>query len=385
MSESSISSAHVSVAPEWRPETVTVQAGRPERVAGAAMNPAITLSTTYVHDTERAYGRDGNDGWAAFETAVGALDGGHAVAFSSGLAAATAIADLVPTGGVVVLPGAAYYGVTNLMRRLEAHGRVRVVAVDAGDTDAVIAASRGADLVWLESIANPTMLVADVPAIVEGARANGAMTVVDATFATPLRQRPLAMGADIVMHSATKLIGGHDDALLGIAVCRAPEVAARLSAYRHDFGSVPGGLEPFLALRGLRTLAVRLDKAEANATELAQRLAAHPRVSGVNYPGLVSSPQYELARRVLPEGCGNMLSFELDCTPEQTDEILQGLTLMTHATSLGGVETVIERRTRWDAEIAAGVPMTLCRASIGIEHVEDLWADLVGSIRRVLG
>lgn len=375
----------VAINPVWRPLTVTVQAGRPARTSGAPMNPPITLSSTYVHDTEKAYGRDGNDGWGAFEAAMGTLDGGFAVSYASGLAAATSIADLVPTGGTIVLPKAAYYGVTNIFARMEAHGRLKVRAVDAGNAEEVIAAAEGADVVWVESIANPTMVVADIPAIVEGVRDLGVLTVVDVTFATPLRQRPLALGADIVFHSATKLIGGHSDLLLGVAVCKSEDHAQFLATHRHDHGSVPGGIEAFLALRGLRSLAVRLDRAESNAAELARRLNTHESVTRVNYPGLSGDPQHEKASRVLPNGCGNMLSFELDATPEQSDEILSGLALLTHATSLGGVETAIERRTRWEAEVAAGVPMTLCRVSVGIEDVEDLWEDLNAAIRRVLG
>ncbi|MDL9980442.1 trans-sulfuration enzyme family protein [Microbacterium sp. ASV49] len=374
----------VAVAPAWRPDTITVQAGRPARTPGAPMNSPIALSSTYVHDAEKAYGRDGNDGWGAFEAAMGALDGGRAVAFASGLAAATAIADLVPTGGIIVLPTAAYYGVTNIFSRMQAHGRLTVRTVDPGDADAVLAAAEGADMVWIESIANPTMVVADIPVIAAGARERGAFTVVDATFATPLRQRPLALGADIVLHSATKLIAGHSDLLLGVAVTSSNAHADFLAAHRHDHGAIPGGLETFLALRGLRTLDVRLERAEANAAELARRLEAHPRVTRVNYPGLPGDPQHEKALRVLPGGCGNMLSFEIDATPEQTDEILSGLALITHATSLGGVETLIERRTRWAAEEAAGVPMTLCRLSAGIENIEDLWTDVNESIHRVI-
>lgn len=385
MTQASMYPPMIPLVPEWSLETIAVQAGRPARAEGASTNPPIVLSTTYMHDTARAYGRDGNDGWGAIEDALGVLEGGTALAFASGLAAVNSIADLVPAGGIVVLPSAAYYGVTNLFARAEANGRLTVRTVDAADTAAVIAAAEGADMVWMESIANPTMLVSDVPAIIEGAHKHGALTVVDATFATPLRQKPLTWGADIVLHSATKLIGGHNDCLLGIAICRSQEHAGYLAIHRHDHGAVPGGIEPFLALRGLRTLPLRLDKAESNAAELATRLSTHPHVSRVNYPGLPDSPQRELAARVLPDGCGNMLSFELTGTPEQTDEILQSLRLLAHATSLGGVETLIERRTRWEPEVAAGIPMTLCRVAVGIENVEDLWADLDGSIRRVHG
>lgn len=375
----------VPVDPSWGPDSVVVQAGRPERTAGAPMNPPVTLSSTYVHDTDRAYGRDGNDGWIALEAALGQLDGGRAVVFASGLAAATSIADLVPVGGTIVLPSSAYYGVAHLFARLADQGRLAVRTVDAGDAAAVLAAAEGADVVWIESIANPTMVVSDVAAIAEGSKRRGALTVVDATFATPLRQRPLELGADIVLHSASKIIGGHSDLPLGAAICASEEHAQRLAAHRHDHGSIPGALETFLTVRGLRSLDVRLERAESNATELARRLEGHPRVTRVNRPDLPDSPERARAERALPRGCGNMLSFELDATPEQTDEILAGLSLLTHATSLGGVETAIERRTRWAAEEAAGVPMTLCRVSVGIEGIDDLWADLQASIRRVLG
>jgi len=283
--------------PGWRADTVAVQAGRPARVPGAPMNAPIILSSTYVQDASVEYGRDGNAGWGAFETALGALEGGRTVTFASGLAAATAIADLVPVGGTVVLATVAYFGVRNILSKLEASGRLHVRPAPPDDTDAILAAVDGADMVWVESIANPLIVVADVPAIAARARELGALTVVDATFATPLRQRPLELGADLVLHSATKLIGGHSDLLMGAVVCRDDAHADRLTTFRHDHGAVPGGLEAFLALRGLRTLAVRLDRAEASAAELARRLASHPNVGQVHYPGLPGDPQHERALR----------------------------------------------------------------------------------------
>lgn len=192
------------------------------------------------------------------------------------------------------------------------------------------------------------------------------------------------MGADIVLHSATKFIGGHSDLLLGAAVCRDAAHADAIAAFRHDHGSIPGGLEAFLALRGLRTLAVRLDRAEASAAELAGRLAAHPNVAAVHYPGLPSDPEHGRARRVLPNGCGAMLSFEPAGSVQQTDEFLGRLRLVAHATSLGGVESLIERRARYAGD-AAIVGPTLCRMSVGIENVADLWADLDGALRAAFG
>jgi cystathionine gamma-synthase len=374
--------AHLDLDQAWSADTVAVQAGRPPRVPGAPMNEPITLSSTYVHDAGLEYGRDGNQTWGALESALGALDGGRAVTFASGLAAATAIAALVPAGGTVVLPSVAYFGVRNIFGRMQADGRVNLRMVAADDTDAVLAAADGADMVWVESIANPLIVVADVPAIAAGARERGAITVVDATFATPLRQRPLELGADIVLHSATKLIAGHSDLLLGAAVCRAATHADALTTYRHDHGSVPGAFDAFLALRGLRTLAVRLDRAEASAGELARRLAANPHIARVDYPGLPADPQHERASRVLPNGCGPMLSFDVGGTADQTEAFLARLRLLTHATSLGGVESLIERRARYAGD-ASIVGPTLCRLSVGIENVEDLWADLDSALRHV--
>jgi cystathionine gamma-synthase len=375
----------VPVSPEWRDDSVAVQSGRPERVAGAPMSRAITLSSTYVHDAAVGYGRDGSETWGALEKALGDLDGGHAITFSSGLAAATAITSLIPKGGVVVIPNAAYYGVKQIFGALENQGVLTVRLVDGDKTEEVVKACEGAAMVWMESIANPTLVVADIPTIAAAAKKAGAISVVDATFATPVRQKPLSMGADIVLQSATKFIGGHSDLLLGAVITKSADYAVKMAAYRHDFGSVPGSLESFLALRGLRTLSVRVDRSESNAVELAKRLKAHPKVTKVNYPSLEGDSQNEKAKRVLPNGCGAMVSFELDGKPEQIDQLLSGLKLISHATSLGGVESLIERRTRYLVEAEAGVPMTLCRFSVGIENVEDIWADLDGAIKKVLG
>ena len=373
----------LAIDPRWSAVTVAVQAGRPPRDAGAPMNRPISMSSTYVHDAALEYGRDGSATYGALEAALGSLEGGTAVTFATGLAAATAIADLVPPGGTVVLSSVTYYGVRRIFERLAAGGRLHVRMAPADDTAALLDAADGADMVWVESIANPLLVVADVPAIAAGARERGAVTVVDATFATPLRQRPLELGADVVLHSATKFIGGHSDLLLGAVVCKAETHAEAVAAFRHDHGSIPGALEAFLALRGLRTLGVRLDRAEASAAELARRLASHPLVSAVHYPGLPGDTEHERAARVLPRGCGPMLSFEVAGSVEQTEAFLGRLRLFAHATSLGGVESLIERRARYAGD-AAVVGPTLCRASVGLEDVEDLWTDLDASLRAAI-
>jgi cystathionine gamma-synthase len=367
---------NVPIEKDWSEETVVVQAGRPERAPTASMNGSITLSSTYIHPAPVGYGRDGNEGWAALENAIGELDGGISISFASGLAAASAIAELIPAGGALVLPKAAYYGVKNIFDILSKRGQVELRLVDGSNTDEVLKNIPGASMVWMESIANPTLVVSDIPTIAAAAKKYGAISVVDATFATPVRQRPLDLGADIVLHSVTKALSGHSDLLLGAVVCKREEHANVIDAYRHDRGATPGSLEAYLALRGLRTLAIRIDKSEANAAELAQRLNSHPKVKRVYYPGLKDDPNYEIAKRVLPKGCGSMVSFEIDATPTKVDEMLGNLKLIAHTTSLGGVSSSIERRTRWPAEEAAGVPMTLCRFSVGIENIEDIWNDL---------
>lgn len=376
MFEKSAYPKNVPIEKDWSEETVVVQAGRPERAPTASMNGSITLSSTYIHPAPVGYGRDGNEGWAALENAIGELDGGIAISFASGLAAASAIAELIPAGGALVLPKAAYYGVKNIFDILSKRGQVELRLVDGSNTDEVLKNIPGASMVWMESIANPTLVVSDIPTIAAAAKKYGAISVVDATFATPVRQRPLDLGADIVLHSVTKALSGHSDLLLGAVVCKREEHANVIDAYRHDRGATPGSLEAYLALRGLRTLAIRIDKSEANAAELAQRLNSHSKVKRVYYPGLKDDPNYEIAKKVLPKGCGSMVSFEIDATPTKVDEMLGNLKLIAHTTSLGGVSSSIERRTRWPAEEAAGVPMTLCRFSVGIENIEDIWNDL---------
>ena len=376
MFEKSAYPKSVPIEKDWSEETVVVQSGRPERSPSASMNGSITLSSTYIHPAPVGYGRDGNEGWAALENAIGELDGGIAISFASGLAAASAIAELIPAGGALVLPKAAYYGVKNIFDILSKRGQVELRLVDGSNTDEVLKNIPGASMVWMESIANPTLVVSDIPTISGAAQKHGVISVVDATFATPVRQRPLDLGADIVLHSVTKALSGHSDLLLGAVVCKREEHASVIDAYRHDRGATPGSLEAYLALRGLRTLAIRIDKSEANAAALAQRLNSHPKVKQVYYPGLKDDPNYEIAKRVLPKGCGSMVSFEIDATPTKVDEMLGNLKLIAHTTSLGGVSSSIERRTRWPAEEAAGVPMTLCRFSVGIENIEDIWNDL---------
>jgi cystathionine gamma-synthase len=357
-----------------RVETRLVAGGRAQG-AGAPLGSTIVVSSTYRLGGELEYGRDGNESWGALEGLMGELEGGHGVAFGSGLAACAAVLDTLPPGGTIVAPRSAYHGFTDQLRVRESAGRLHVRRIaDIADAGAVSAALPGADMVWLETPSNPLIAIADIAAAA-AAREPGCVLAVDGTFATPLLQRPLELGADIVVHSATKYLGGHADLLLGIAVCRDPAAAGRLAQVRVREGAIPGALEAFLALRGMRTLSVRLERAQANAGELARRLDRHPAVTRVRYPGLPDDPGHALAARQM-SGFGAMLAFETTGDAATADAVCARLRVISAATSLGGVETLIERRARYESERLGGTPETLLRLSVGIEHVEDLWADL---------
>jgi len=355
-------------------DSLAVTTGRPNG-PGDPLNAPIFPTSTYRAGGQWVYGRDGNPGWLPVEHALGELEGGRAVAFASGVAAAAAVLGNVPVGAVVVAPRVQYHGIAAQLQRLAERGQVDCRVTDLTDRTATAAAIAGAHLVWVESPSNPLLEVIDLTWLAEQAHAAGALVVVDNTVATPLRQQPISLGADIVVHSATKFIGGHSDLLLGVVVSNSDQLVDLLLAYRHDQGSVPGAIEPFLALRGLRTLAVRLAHAERTAAELSLRLEAHPAVLRVRYPGLSSHPQHELARRQM-SGFGSLVSFETVGSPEAAERLCESMQLLVHGTSLGGVETMIERRARYAGDQGQGVPETLLRMSIGLEHVEDLWYDL---------
>jgi cystathionine gamma-synthase len=357
-----------------RAESLLVAAGRPERAPGAPVNPPVTLSATYHAEGEPEYGREGNPTWAALEQTLGELEGGRCLVFASGMAAAAALLEDLPLGARVVAPGNAYQGVRQLLADRERTGRLQVQLVPIADTETAVAAIPGADLVWIETPTNPHLDIADITTLAGAAREHGTRVVVDNTVATPLRQLPLELGATASMHSATKFIAGHADLLLG-ALITGDELAASLRHRRTLDGSIPGPMEAYLALRGLRTMALRLDRAEASAAELARRLAEHPGVARVRYPGLADHPGHELARRQM-SGFGALLSFETHGDADTAERVCAAVRLITNATSLGGVESLIERRARYPSERNAGVPETLLRLSVGIEHVDDLWEDL---------
>jgi cystathionine gamma-synthase len=348
--------------PALRPATVAVKAGRPAHEPDNPLNTPITMASTYVAGGDLEYGRYANPTWTAFEEALGALEGGRCLAFASGLAAVAALLDLVGQGQTVVAPQHAYNGSILQMADLEARGRINALLVDVTDTDAVVKACEDAALVWLESPTNPALEVADLPPIIAAAHAAGAYVVVDNTFATPLLQQPLALGADIVVHSATKFLAGHSDVLLGAVATKNDELFDVLKKRRDMTGAVPGAFEAWLALRGLRTLHVRLDRAQHNAQELVRRLREHPSVAEVRYPGFGAIISVVVARGALA-----------------ADLLTRSTSLWVHATSLGGVESTFERRRRWKSEPST-IPDGLVRMSVGIEDVDDLWDDLAAAL-----
>ncbi|WP_110181753.1 trans-sulfuration enzyme family protein [Nocardioides solisilvae] len=348
--------------PTLRPATLAVTVGRPAHEPDAPLNAPITMASTFVAGGDIEYGRHGNPTWTALEEAIGALEGGRCLTFASGLAAVATVLDLVGQGAKVVAPRHAYNGTVMQLADLEARGRLRTELVDITDTDAVVAACDGAALVWLESPTNPALEVADIPTIRAAAHAAGAYVVVDNTFATPLLQRPLEDEVDLVVHSATKYLAGHSDVLMG-AVCTRDEELLRVLKGRRDLvGAVPGAFEAWLTLRGLRTLHVRLERAQANAAELVRRFREHPAVGEVRYPGF-----------------GAIISVVMAEGALAADLLTRKTSLWVHATSLGGVESTFERRRRWKSEPAT-IPDGLVRLSVGIEDVEDLWADLVRAL-----
>ena len=369
-----------------RPETTAVTAGRPHRTAGAPVNADIGLSSTYVSAGEpRAgeplYTRYDAPTWHPFEEALAALEGARlpALVYGSGMAAVAAALSLVPPGGRVVLPRHAYQVTHVLCADLAARGVLSVTTVDIADTEATLGAVRGAAMLWVEAPTNPMLEVADLPALVAGAHDAGALVAVDNTFPTPLGQQPLSAGADVVVHSVTKALAGHSDVVLGAALTDDPALRDRMLRYRTTHGAIAGPWEVWLALRGLRTLALRVERSQQNAGVLADRLARHPAVAEVRYPGLPGDPGHDRASRLL-RGFGSIIAVRPVGGLAAADALVDAVQLWVPATSLGGVESMLERRRRFATE-SPTVPDDLVRLSVGIEAVEDLWADLEQALR----
>lgn len=355
-------------------ETWAVMAGRAAPIAGTPLNVPPVLASNFELGSGRAYSRDdATPTWEAFEELLGGLEGGETVAFASGMAAAAAIFDLLPVGATVALGDDCYQGVAGLAAAGASQGRWDVVRVGVEDTSRWLELTADADLLWLESPSNPLLAVADLRTICAARRKADALVVVDSTLATPLAQRPLKLGADLVMHSATKYLGGHSDLLLGAVVTASDERARQLRERRELAGATPGALEAYLAVRGMRTLALRLQRASATAAELAERLARHADVTVVRYPGRSDHPTHATARSFMA-GFGAVLSFDVQGGAERADAVCRSVRIIRHATSLGGIESTIERRAAIPGQ--THLPPGLLRLSVGCEHLDDLWRDL---------
>lgn len=363
---------------ELSPDSWLVAAGRCSQ-PGEPLNVSPIPASNFILGSGRAYARDdGTPTWEALEEIVGGLEVGKAVAFASGMAAIASVFDQLVTGAAVALPDDCYQGVSRLANAGERQGRWSVQRIAVEDTKSWIRRCETADLIWLESPSNPLLTVADLPAICAAPRKSHAIVAVDNTFATPLNQRPLEIGATVSIQSATKFIGGHSDLLAGVATTRDEELWLALRKSRELSGATPGALESFLAVRGVRTLSVRLERAQQNAMIFAKRLELHPGVENVRYPGLPSHPTHEVAKRVL-DGFGSIISFDLKDGLVAADAVCQHVQLIRHATSLGAVESTIERRSAIPGQ--EHLPASLLRLSVGIEDPDDLWADLDSAIR----
>jgi cystathionine gamma-synthase len=360
-------------------ESWLICAGR-DRRPGAPLNVPPYPASNFILGERRVYSRnEGTPGWEALEEIVGGLEGGSAISFSSGMAAVAAVFDQLRTGAVVAVADDCYQGVAALADSGQSQGRWSVRRIGVTDTAGWIGMCGVADLLWLESPSNPLLAVADLDVICRAPRRKGAILAADNTFATPLNQRPLALGADLSVQSVTKFIGGHSDLLGGIVTARDARLAESLRRSRGLGGATPGSLETFLAVRGARTLALRLERAQMNAMTLAERLARHPAVAVTRYPGLPGHPTHAAARRQL-EGFGTIISFDVRGDARTADALCAGLQLIQHATSLGAVESTIERRAGVPGQ--EHLPATLLRLSVGIEAVEDLWTDLERALRQ---
>jgi len=361
-----------------KPESWLVSAGRASE-PGAPLNVPPISASNFIIGRGRDYARDdGTPTWEALEEVVGGLESGKAVAFASGMAAIASVFDQLAAGVVVVLPDDCYQGVAGLAAAGAERQRWRVERVAVDDTAGWIRSCGVADLIWLESPSNPLLTVADLEAVCAAPRKPGAIVAVDNTFATPLNQQPLDFGATVSLQSATKLIGGHSDLLAGVATTKDDALWHALRKSRELTGATPGALEAFLAVRGARTLALRLQRAQQTAMVLAEWLEMHPLVTRVRYPGLPSHPTHDTAKRVL-KGFGTIISFDLLGGAEFADGVCRNVRLIRHATSLGAVESTMERRAAIPGQ--GHLPPSLLRLSVGIEDADDLWADLDSAIR----
>jgi cystathionine gamma-synthase len=368
-------------------ETIAVHAGGKPDPATGSISPPIHLSTTFEHGpaAEAPHGflyiREGSPTETRVEEALAAVEGGEAaLVFSSGMAAATAYLQTLPAGTHVLFADDIYYGLRAVAKDFLPRWGVESSAVDMADLGAVRRAIRGSTrLLWAESPSNPLMKVVDLAALAGIARDANARLAVDGTFATPVLQRPLELGADVVLHAATKYMGGHSDVQGGALVfAHRDETQEKALHARHILGAVLSPFNSWLVLRGLRSLACRIERHSSNALAIAQALEKHPALETVHYPGLPSHPGHEIARRQM-KAFGGMLSLRVRGGRERAIEVASRVKLFTNATSLGGTESLIEHRASSEGP-ASTTPQNLLRVSVGLEHPDDLVEDLMQAL-----
>ena len=371
-------------------ETLAIHAGQaPEGLTGSVNIPIFQTSTFAQEAVGKnkgyEYARTGNPTRTALETALAALEAGKwGLAFASGMAATDAIAHLLSSGDHVVLSDDVYGGTYRLLARMYDRLGIALSVVDMRDPANVRKAVRKkTKLVWIETPTNPMLKVVDIAAIAEIARKAGALSVADNTFASPYLQNPLAHGTDLVLHSTTKYLGGHSDVVGGAIVGRDEALRERLAFLQNAAGGVPGPWDSWLVLRGVKTLAVRMERHSTNGLAIAEWLTEHPKVTGVNYPGLASHPQHALAKRQMKR-FGGMLSFELSGGEAAANRMVSRTKIFALAESLGGVESLVEVPLAMTHGSVRGTklapPAGLVRLSVGIETVSDLIADLAQAI-----
>jgi cystathionine gamma-synthase len=374
--------------------TRAIHAGQePDPATGAVIVP-VHLTTTYKQDGVGGlrggyeYSRSANPTRTALQEALAALEQGtHGMAFASGLAAEdTLLRTVCEPGSHIVLGGDAYGGTFRLISRVASRWGVEHSPADLNDLDALRAVMRPTTrVIWCETPTNPLLNIADIARLAEFAHEHGALLVVDNTFASPYLQQPLTLGADVVVHSTTKYLGGHSDVVGGALVTADADLAEQLAYHQNAMGAVAGPFDAWLVLRGIKTLGVRMDRHQANAARIAEFLLGHPEVASVLYPGLPDHPGHEIAARQM-SGFGGMLSFRLTGGEEQALKVCERAQLFTLAESLGGVESLIEHPGRMTHASTAGspleVPADLVRLSVGIEDADDLLADLEQALGR---
>ena len=363
----------------------------PDPVTGA-VNPPVYLTSTYAQDGVGVprfsdYSRVDNPTRAALETCLADLEGArHGVAFASGMAGEDALLRTLAPGDHVILGNDAYGGTYRLLTRIFGEWGVSVACVDLSDSKAVHAAfTKRTKMLWAETPSNPLLNVVSIATLSDLAHERGALMVIDNTFATPYLQRPLTLGADVVVHSTTKYVGGHSDVLGGFVATNSDELAAALKFHQYAIGAVPGPFDCYLLLRGLKTLGVRMDRHCANARAVAAFLVDHPSVEKVYYPGLADHPGYEVAKAQMSD-FGGMVSFTAKGGVDVARKVCESTSLFTLAESLGGVESLIEMPSAMTHASTAGStlepPVNLIRLSVGIEDLDDLLADLAHALSR---